>query len=769
MSLHVVTAKSGIEKARVTRSPRIAILTDAASLELVPAEIRRAAELISTEDVGVLQGVEVPAEADGALLWLKADRLLCGTPADLRAVFLTAGVETMFVPVHRPGLPEADLIGIEPRMQRRGPGAEVWSPHLRLFQADVPSPRARTALRHNPAAWARLTSALLLEKDAERAVQLKMMWQTPGLEPRFRALVLRNLIVVLIRQRNYELAKELATGGMDAFPGCAEMCFLAAVLAVYRQEPWKAVSLLEKAMSRDGRGYLGSGGENSYRAACLLGRICALAGEQEKALNYFLPGIGQRPAFRPSVEGILSLRLPRNVAAQLHQDLCLVARREPEYLAPVFEFYLRHRVFGPPRRLLRVLPLAEQDRSILEERLSAAEAFLRPQAAGRVEKMGVTLSGPLLIHSGHARINRALARHLAASPELEIRLEPVGLSTCSVNEVGGVPALAEGLDRVPSRLDLTIRHQWPPDFRRPETGKLACILPWEYCAVPRKWVEAIERTVDELWVPSEFVARAFREGGVDAARVHVVPNGVDPEIFASAGECWRPLGCRKFAFLFVGGTIRRKGVDLLLEAYADGFGPEEEVTLVIKDLGSRSFYSHNNLIQKVAQFARRPEKPHVVVVTEELPDARLAALYRGCDALVHPYRAEGFGMPLLEAMACGKPVITSECGPATEFCTRETAYLVPTRQVKVPEQPPPLGELTAEWRWFEPDLGALVEAMRRVYEERKEATGRGQRAAERIRATHSWACIAKLYRERILSLCGAGAHPEEALAGPAKG
>ena len=359
-----------------------------------------------------------------------------------------------------------------------------------------------------------------------------------------------------------------------------------------------------------------------------------------------------------------------------------------------------------------------------------------------------------------------LASGLAASPELVLALEPVGLSTCSPNELGEVRALAEGLARAPGRLDLTLRHQWPPDFRKPEAGKLACIVPWEHRAVPCKWVEELERGVDELWVPSEFVAAAFRRGGVNPARVRVIPNGVDTAVFAPQGESWRPPGCRSFAFLFVGGTIRRKGVDLLLEAYADAFGPEDDVTLVLKDLGSRSFYAHNTLLPKVMQFARRPEHPHLVVIPEELPDSRLAALYRGANALVHPFRAEGFGMPLVEAMASGLPVITSHWGPVPEFCSPDMAFLIPGKEAHVPEPPPPLGKLSGEWTWFEPDLRALAEAMRRAYDDREALAERGRLAAERVRTTHGWERIVKLYRERILSLCNTRARSEEAFEAP---
>ena len=202
-------------------------------------------------------------------------------------------------------------------------------------------------------------------------------------------------------------------------------------------------------------------------------------------------------------------------------------------------------------------------------------------------------------------------------------------------------------------------------------------------------------------------------------------------------------------FLFVGGCIRRKGIDLLLQAYADAFMPEEDVTLVVKDLGSRSFYRHNTQLAEVLQFAARRTSPHTLVLTEEMDDSGLAALYRGADALVLPYRAEGFGMPLIEAMACGKPVITTEQGPAIEFCSEKEAYLIPAKEVEVPEPPPQFGPLSSQWTWFEPSVAALAKTLRHVYENRNEAVQRGRMAAHAMRLAFTWKTILPMYLEKI--------------------
>src|ERR1700733_10011670 len=120
-------------------------------------------------------------------------------------------------------------------------------------------------------------------------------------------------------------------------------------------------------------------------------------------------------------------------------------------------------------------------------------------------------------------------------------------------------------------------------------------------------------------------------------------------------------------FRGVGCAIRRKGVDILLRAYADAFSPHDDVSLIFKENGASTFYQHNNLMSEILKLKDDRSAPDVILLTKEMDDPALASLYRGCDALVLPYRGEGFGMPLIEAMACGRPVITTAAGPALEF------------------------------------------------------------------------------------------------------
>ncbi|MFC5368579.1 glycosyltransferase family 4 protein [Salinirubrum litoreum] len=141
-----------------------------------------------------------------------------------------------------------------------------------------------------------------------------------------------------------------------------------------------------------------------------------------------------------------------------------------------------------------------------------------------------------------------------------------------------------------------------------------------------------------------FVSRLARDARTDGARPtdgdHVVHNGVDLDRFTPHDT---PERDGEY-FLFVGGTQRRKGYETLRTAVA---GTEIPV--------------------RVAGGSPPPDLPPNVTALGHVPQSALPDLYRNARALVHPAHYEPFGNVVLEALACGTPVITTDetaCGAA---------------------------------------------------------------------------------------------------------
>jgi glycosyltransferase involved in cell wall biosynthesis len=306
---------------------------------------------------------------------------------------------------------------------------------------------------------------------------------------------------------------------------------------------------------------------------------------------------------------------------------------------------------------------------------------------------------------------------------------------------------------LPHAADVEVRHQWPPDLRPAPAGRLAIIQPWEFGAVPQAWCTPLADNVDELWVPSEYVRGMYLEAGIDPARVVVIPNGVDLERFSPDGHQRELPGAGTgLRFLFVGGLVARKGPDVLLAAWCEAFAGRDDVTLVIKDFGADGIYRGEPAREAIRAHAASGALPRIVLIENDLPGEEIAALYRSCDVLVAPYRGEGFAMPVLEAMACGLPVIATAGGPTDEFCPPDAGWRIASRRAAFAEDR--VGDLpTAGRPWMlEPDAAHFVELLRTAAAadpaERERRGAAGRAAAERL----SWDAVAAAYEERITAL-----------------
>ncbi len=166
----------------------------------------------------------------------------------------------------------------------------------------------------------------------------------------------------------------------------------------------------------------------------------------------------------------------------------------------------------------------------------------------------------------------------------------------------------------------------------------------------RVYLNAVRRNASRVLTVSEQVkSELVRELGVAPERIRAIPNGV--------GEAWFETaipteGLRPYV-LYVGNVSPHKNVEGLLEAFCAVAGQVSQDLVIVGE--ERGFTSRPVLKQWVARLGDR------LRIESKLSDAQLRARVSGADLLVLPSFEEGFGLPPLEAMAAGCPVLTSDC------------------------------------------------------------------------------------------------------------
>lgn len=427
--------------------------------------------------------------------------------------------------------------------------------------------------------------------------------------------------------------------------------------------------------------------------------------------------------------------------------------------------YLRSNIFSPSLTFSRYLDHLEK----VYATLTSGKAFRAADFDLPIEPRKAVIpalspsihwQGGLFVHHSLALVNRELCLQLLEKG-YTVSFESIVPDQFEPGDDPRLNRLASIRNLPIKQPDVTIRHFWPPDFSRPVSGKLVVIQPWEYGSIPAAWVGQINRNVDQLWVPSHFVRNCYLKGGVEAARVQVVPNGVAVERFNPQAAPLVLSTSKGFRFLFVGGTIHRKGIDLLLAAYAAAFTATDDVCLVIKEMGSTGIYQGQTAQEMIAAFQQVALHPELLYLQDDISDAQMPSLYRACHCLVHPYRGEGFGLPIAEAMACGLAPIVTGYGAALDFCPPEIAWLIPAVEQPLPEKR--ISNLeTVDYPWLaEPDLDTLTGLLQHAYGNQKEVVNRGRAAAEHIRERFSWQQAAAVADRLLQNLVA----PHDALSG----
>lgn len=227
------------------------------------------------------------------------------------------------------------------------------------------------------------------------------------------------------------------------------------------------------------------------------------------------------------------------------------------------------------------------------------------------------------------------------------------------------------------------------------------------------WLDCLKE-LDLLLAPSHFCKELFIEQGATVP-IEVVPLGVDLETYKYIP---RPIQKDKYTFLMLGTLTIRKNPGYALSAFLDLFKDREDVELVLKTQDGTLGYM------------QMPYK-NVRIIDRRATQEEMNQYYADADCFLFPSRGEGFGLPPLEAMATGLPVIFSANTGMLDFADDKYGYPI-RKMVKTPAT-----NFPAKWgnvgNWFNPDYQEFKSLMKYVFENKAEARQKGYYASEWVK------------------------------------
>lgn len=380
-------------------------------------------------------------------------------------------------------------------------------------------------------------------------------------------------------------------------------------------------------------------------------------------------------------------------------------------------------------------PTPNEDEMLVVAKCLAINELRVAHAQARQKPLNWRVEGPFDSSYSLAVVNREAARGLASLGH-HVTLH----STEGPGDFPANPAflqanldLAEMHARTTmqphERCDVVSRNLYPPrvaDMASPTN--LLHTYAWEESGFPGEWIDDFNKHLQGITCVSTHVQKVFQDNGLRIPTASV-GDGVDhwERVHASDAR----FGGKAFRLLHVSSCFPRKGVDILLKAYGRAFSREDNVSLLIKTFAN----PHNDIHAQLAECNQKnPNYPDVELIEGDLSDADLKALYSQCHVLVAPSRAEGFGLPLAEAMLSGLPVITTGWGGQLDFCNADNSWLLDYQFAPAQTHFNVLGSV-----WAEPDVESLVEAMQRAKacsaEERRR---RAQAGRDVLMAFYKW-------------------------------
>lgn len=263
---------------------------------------------------------------------------------------------------------------------------------------------------------------------------------------------------------------------------------------------------------------------------------------------------------------------------------------------------------------------------------------------------------------------------------------------------------------------------------------------WELEDFPEEWTKCFE-LVDEVWTPSKFVSKSIMKKTTLPVRTMVYP--ISAPVDENIGREHFKLPKDRFLFLCMydsNSNMGRKNPIGSIEAFKKAFTYDnDKVGLVIKVNNTQK-----DDIDKIKNLTG--EYKNIYILSNIMTKIEVNSLIKNIDVLISLHRAEGFGLPLAEAMLLGTPTIATNWSANTEFMNNDVACMV---DYKLSYLEKDYGIFKKGNRWAEPDINHAAIYMRKLFDDKEFYKDMSVKAQSYIRRNLNLEKASKAIESRI--------------------
>ena len=365
--------------------------------------------------------------------------------------------------------------------------------------------------------------------------------------------------------------------------------------------------------------------------------------------------------------------------------------------------------------------------------------------------MNVKYCGPALDYSGYGEANR---HDIGALTSAGINVIGEYTKHClEIAEFGDLGQLVKECSLKTDDYQIKILHTTPNIYGRfiePNKYHIGRVF-WETDKLPPAFAVGANMC-QEIWTGSKFNADAIRKAGVKVP-IKIIPEAiktpapeVEPYLVPNQGD---------YRFYSIFEWTERKNPVALLTAFWQEFQNDKNVSLTLKAYVDNFRPDKRREVKanfiKVKKALKLSKYAPVYIYTKLMNRSEMYRVHKSFNCYVSSHRGEGWGIPQMEAMLVGNPVISTDCGGIHEHIA-DVSKLIPCKMIPVKKVDRNDQWYLPDQNWANIDVGELRKAMRWCYNKQREASELGKKGKKLVEKKFSLDSVGKLMKKRLTEI-----------------